>query len=268
MKRTAGFAIAAALLLCLDVVALAEKNGEGDLVVAFNADLRPTVLPRQTPVPVAVRVAGDVKLLSGGTDRLPQLQTISVAINRQGRLYDRGLPVCNVEQIQPATETTARRICGDAMVGSGHVVLEARIPTQSPFTVRARLLVFNGPRRNGHKLILAQAYAQRPPGAFVLTFRVSHGSGVFGTVMSTTLPPGAREWAYLTHFDMTLHRIYTYRGVRRSYISAACTAPPGFDRALFPLARATYRFADALSLATTVARSCHVAEGPPADRAG
>jgi hypothetical protein len=259
--RAARLLIAAtALLLCLGIPARAERNGEGNLVVTFDGQLHPTRLPRQVPVPVAVRVAGDVRLAKEGDSAgLPQLRTIAVAINRQGRLFDRGLPTCNLAEIQPASERVARRICGGAIVGSGHVTLQARIETQLPFLVKATLLAFNGPRKNGQKLILAQVYAQKPPGAFVLTFRVSHRPGLFGTVLTTGLPPGAQGWAFLTHFDMTLHRTYDYQGRRRSYVSAACDAPAGFGRALFPFARATYGFAGGQKLTTTVARSCRVA---------
>jgi hypothetical protein len=250
---------AAALLLCVGIPAQAEQNGEGDLRVSFDSAMRPTTLPRETLAPVAVRVAGNVRSASGASEQVPQLRTISVAINRQGRLYDRGLPICEVEDIQPATEANARRVCGDAIVGSGHVTLQVRIPTQPLFVVRAKLLTFNGPRKNGQKLILAQAYAREPPGAFVLIFRVSRREGLFGTVMSTTLPVATQRWAYLTHFDMTLRRVYSYRGQRRSYISAACRTPDGFDTTSFPFARAAYVFANGQSLSTTVASSCRVA---------
>jgi hypothetical protein len=246
-------------LTCLAIPAVAEQNGEGDLVVGFDSGMKPTALPRQTPVPVAVRVAGDVAT-KGAPEQLPQLQTIKVAINRQGRLFDRGLPTCNVGEIQPATEAAAHRLCRGAIIGSGHVTLQAHLPTQAPFEVKAKLLAFNGPREDGEKLILAQAYGRKPPGAFILTFRVSHQPGTFGTVLSTTVPADAQRWAYLTHFDMTLRRVYEYRGKERSYVSAACTAPAGFDTALFPFARATYGFANGQSLTTTVARSCRVAE--------
>jgi hypothetical protein len=259
--RAAGLLIAMVpLLLCVGIPAQAEKNGEGDLLVAFNSAMHPTRLPRARPVPVAVRVEGDVGSASGDSEQIPQLRTITVAINRQGHLFDRGLPICEVGTIQPATEATARRICGGAIVGDGHVTLQVRIPTQPLFIVRARLLVFNGPRRNGHKLILAQTYARKPPGAFVLVFRVTRRPGLFGTLMSTTLPHGAQGWAYLTHFDMTLHRNYTYRGQRRSYVSAACRAPAGFDTALFPFARATYGFDDGRDLMTTATDACQVAD--------
>lgn len=249
---------AAALLLCASIPASAELSKEGDLVVSFDGGLSPTRLPRKTVVPVAVRVAGNVKSASGNAAQLPQLRTISVAINRQGHLFDRGLPTCQVKTIQPATEVAARAICAGALVGSGHVTVRVHIPSQPHFTIRAKLLAFNGPRKNGHKLILAQAYARNPPGAFILTFRLSRHRGVFGTVMSTTLPRSAQHWAYLTHFDMTLRRTYTYRGARHSYVSAACTAPDGFASAFFPFAKATYGFDDGSRLTTSVARRCEV----------
>jgi hypothetical protein len=260
VQRSRTAILAALLLLCAGVPAQAELDKDGDLIAGFVGSMRPSELPRTTRVPVAVRVAGDVRSASGQDGTLPQLRTIRVAINRQGRLFDRGLPVCEVSSIQPATERTARRVCGEAIVGSGHVTVQARLPAQRVFSVKARMLVFNGPRRHGRKLILAQAYARDPPGAFVLAFIVERGRGVFGTTMTTTLPKSAQAWAYLTHFDMTLRRTYPYRGVRRAYVSAACSAPAGFDRALFPFARATYVFDDGRRLRTAIARECTVSD--------
>jgi hypothetical protein len=250
----------AAVFLYAVVAARAEVGQEGSLIGTFDAQLHPTSLPREQPAPIAVRVAGDFRNAGGDFEQLTQLRQIKVAINRQGRLFDRGLPECDVRRIQPAREKAARRICGDAIVGSGHVGLRVRLSPQPSFPLRANLLVFNGPRRNGVKLIYAQAYSFKPPGAFVLTFRVTEQPGTFGTVMTTTLPRTAQSWAYLTHFDMTLHRTYAYRGQRHSYVSAACSAPAGFDSALFPFARATYGFADGRQLGLSVARVCHVAQ--------
>ena len=51
-----------------------------------------------------------------------------------------------------------------------HVSLQAHISGQHSFPVEGKLLAFNGPKQNGHKLILAQVYSEDPPGAFVLTF--------------------------------------------------------------------------------------------------
>jgi len=249
---------AAALALCVGVPVAAEVNQDGDLQVVFEGAMRPAALPREGAAPVTVRVAGDIRSAASGPDTLPQLLSISVAINREGRLFDRGLPICPIAEVQPATERNARRECRGAIVGSGHVRLRVRLPNQPPFPVRANLLAFNGPRRNGRKLIYAQAYAGKPPGAFVLTFRIDRRPGVLGTVMSTTLPPAARRWAYLTHFDMALHRTYWWHGASRSYVSAGCPAPPGFRSVEFPLAAATYGFADGRSLGVSTVGRCRV----------
>jgi hypothetical protein len=253
--RTFAAATLAGLLLCA-AGADAELTRQGNLITSFGAALTPKTLPRKRPVPVAVRVAGDFKTAGGA--KLPQLRTISVAINRAGRLYDRGLPTCRLKAIQPATEVEAMALCHRALVGSGHVNIQVHIETQAPFIVGANLLAFNGPRRKGQKLILAQVYAEDPPGAFVLTFRLKRKPGLFGTVMSTTLPPSAQGWAYLTHFDMTLDRTYRYRGKVHSYVSAACAAPAGFPGAVFPLAKAIYGFGNGQKPRTTVVRSCRV----------
>ena len=261
MKRAANVLLAlAALLICGAASAGAVSNGDGDLIVTFEGGISPQKLPRSVPEPVSVSVGGDIKSASGQVDLLPQLQRISVAINRQGRLYSRGLPVCHPVAIQPATPASARRACGGAIVGSGHVDVRVRLPSQIPFNIRAKLLAFNGPVRNGRKLILAQVYAQDPPGAFILVFKVERKRGMFGTVMTTTLPPKTRSWAYLLHFDMTLRRIYGYGGRSRSFISAACSAPAGFDQATFPFAEATYSFADGRSLSLSEAETCQVSE--------
>ncbi len=259
MRGARALLVTIAALVCLAVPARAELAQDGDLRVAFQGALAPSTLPRTIPAPVAVSVAGDIKVLAGAP--LPQLRTITVAINRAGHLYDKGLPTCKVKSIQPATEAEARSECRDAIVGSGHVTVEAHIPNQAYFSVKAKLLAFNGPRKNGHKLILAQVYSTAPPGAFVLTFTVKKAPGVFGTTMSTTLPRSAQGWAYLSHFDMTLKRTYTYNGHQRSYVSAACAAPKGFSSAPFPFARATYGFDNGQRLSTTVNKSCKVAGG-------
>jgi hypothetical protein len=258
-SRRASALIAIAALLCLAASASAELSRDGDLIVSFDGALAPKQLPRREPAPVAISVAGDVRTAKGAP--LPQLRTIVVAINSAGRLYDRGLPTCEVDSIQSATEFEARRVCGGAIVGSGHVTVEAHLPSQRPFAVKAGLLAFNGSSRDGHKLILAQVYARNPPGAFVLTFAVRDRGGLFGTTLSTSLPPSARSWAYLTHFDMTLKRRYRYGGKSHSYVSAACAAPAGFPGAVFPFARATYGFDDGRLLKTTVVRSCRVRGG-------
>ena len=152
------------LVLCalaLAGPASAELTQQGKLLVGFNGGLSPKTLPRNKPAPVAVKVEGDIKTTQGAP--LPQLRTITVAINRAGRLYDKGLPTCNVDAIQPATEAEAQTLCHRSIVGSGHVSLQAHIQGQHSFPVEGKLLAFNGPKRHGKKIVLAQVYSRRSP---------------------------------------------------------------------------------------------------------
>lgn len=252
--------IALALLLAVTIggQAQGEVEQEGNVIVRFDGGISPRALPRTGLAPVAVNVDSSVRS-SDGTDPPPQLHRIAIAINRGGKLYDRGLPTCNVRSIQPTTIRAARRICGGAIVGSGNVHVRVLLENQPPFTFKGPMLVFNAKRSGGHRRLLAQVYGIRPaPSAFVLTFKITKRSGTFGNVIETTLPEASRKWAYVTHFDMTLRRTYEFRGEQRSFVSAGCAAPEGFPGAVYAFARAQYDFEDGRSLTTTLVRDCTV----------
>lgn len=258
MKRLGAIA-AAGLLLALGGAGAArgEVEQSGNLIVSFDGEISPHSLPRTEPAPVTVAIDSGFKT-ADGSDPPPQLRQISIGINRDGKIYDRGLPTCRIRKIQPATIAAARRICGGAIVGSGHVQVRVDLANQQPFTFKGPLLVFNAKPAGGHRRILAQVYGTRPPSAFVLTFKILRQQGSFGTVIRTALPKAARDWAYVTHFDMKLRRIYTYRGERHSFISAACAAPPGFPGAVYPFARGNFKFAEGQRVTSTLIRDCKV----------
>jgi hypothetical protein len=251
--------ITLALLVALAAagVAQAEREKDGNLIVSFDGGISPRALPRTSTAPVAVSVDTTFQT-TDGSDPPPQLREIAIAINRKGRMFDRGLPTCRVHQIQPSTSSAARRVCGAAIVGKGHVRVRVDIDNQAPFTFRGAMLVFNAKPVGGKRRLLAQVYGKQPPSAFVLTFKIVRQKGTFGTVIRTTLPKAARKWAYVTHFDMRLRRIYTYRGKRRSYVSASCSAPAGFPSAVYPFARAKFGFAGGRQVTSTLVRNCNV----------
>ena len=95
--------------------------------------------------PVAVTIDSSFKS-ADGADPPPQLRTISIGINRRGKIFDRGLPTCRVRKIQPATISAAKRICGGAIVGSGHVQVRVHLANQPPFTFKGPMLVFHAKR--------------------------------------------------------------------------------------------------------------------------
>jgi hypothetical protein len=252
---------AIALLLALGAAsqAGAEVEQEGDVIVSFAGGISPRALPRAGVAPVSVTIDSSFKSAEG-TDPPPQLRTISIGINRRGKIFDRGLPTCRVRKIQPATIRAAKKICGGAIVGSGNVQVRVHLTNQPPFTFKGPMLVFHAKRSGGDRRLLAQVYGSKPPSAFVLNFRVVKKSKEFGTVIKTSLPKSASKWAYVTRFNLKLRRIYTYRGKKRSYVSAGCPAPPGFPGAVYAFAQASFGFAEGERVTTTLVRDCTVRE--------
>lgn len=252
--------LAAAALL----VAFAAAGGagavtvrEGDVIVGFEGGISPHALPRTGVAPVTVTIDSSFKSAEGA-DPPPQLRKISIGINRRGRIFDRGLPTCRIRRIQPTTIEAARRICGSAIVGSGHVEVRIHLTNQPPFTFEGPMLVFHAKRSGGDRRLLAQVYGLKPPSAFVLSFRIVKEPGEFGTVIKTSLPESASKWAYVTHFDMKLRRTYTYRGRKHSYVNAGCAAPAGFPGAVYAFAQAKFGFAEGQRVKTTLVKDCTV----------
>jgi hypothetical protein len=248
-------AVAMAFALCASL-AHAELTARGELFVRFSGGIEPSALPRQSRAPISVSVSGTVRTLSGG--RPPALRGIAIAINRGGRLDATGLPVCRREQIDPSSTEEAMAACGPALVGRGHYAADVAFPEQSSFPSQGRILAFNAVI-DGHRAILAHVYGERPvPITRIIVFRIHESSGTYGTVLTGSLPASINRWGYLRQITLDLHRNYTYRGKPRSYLSAACSAPPGFQGAVFPFARASMTFADGRRLSSTLTRSCRV----------
>lgn len=260
MRRVSTAALALAIAIGSVGIARASESvitKQGDVIVAFDGDIAPHALPRTGNAPVSVTIDSTFKSAEN-TDPPPQLRTISIGINRAGQIYDRGLPTCRVRKIQPATISAAKRICGDAIVGSGHVQVRVHLANQPPFTFNGPMLIFHSKRSGGHRRLLAQVYGLKPPSAFVLNFKIVKTGREFGTVIKTSLPKSARKWAYVTHFDMKLQRTYTYEGQRHSYVNAGCAAPEGFPGAVYKFARSNFGFAGGNHVITTLVRDCTV----------
>lgn len=255
-RGLAGAAIAVVAGALVASIAHAELTERGDLFVRFQGGIDPTALPRKQPAPITVSVAGSVKTLSG--ERPPALRKIEIELNRGGELSSRGLPVCHYGQLVAVVARRALEVCGDARVGDGEYVGKTAFPEQATFPSQGRILAFNGVYR-GQEVILAHVYGTDPvPITRIIVFYIHRTGGTYGTRISGSLPDAVNHYGYVERIALRLYRTYTYRGQRRSYLSAACAAPSGFSIAAFPFARASMTFADDRRLSSTLTRSCRV----------
>jgi hypothetical protein len=256
-KRFALITALASAFLLLAAIAQAELVERGNLFVKFDGGITPTALPRQVKAPISVRVDGTVRVLSG--ERPPALRHIAIAINRGGILDTRGLPTCRRSQIEPATSQQALEACGPALVGEGRYLGALALPEQDRFPLQGRILAFNAVI-DGQRAILAHVYGSEPvPNSRIIVFHIRReAQGTFGTVFSAALPARLNRSGYLKKISLELRRNFSYRGQRRSYLSAACAAPAGFSSAVFPFSRVSMGFADGRKLSSTLIRSCKV----------
>lgn len=250
-------ALASALLaltgaLGLLAIAHAETIQNGGLRIHVDGEIAPNRLPRSGQAPVRVSVGTTIASTRGKTP--PALRQISIAINRYGQLNRGGLPVCELSDIQPATNEKALEACGRSLVGEGHFAATTAVTNQVSFPAEGKMLAFNG-TFDGRPAILAHVYGTDPiPTSFTLPFVIGRSGGTFGTTLTATLPKG--EESSITRLDLALSRRFRYRGQSRSFVSAGCPAPKGISKAPFPFARVTYSFVGGRKLRSTLIRTC------------
>jgi hypothetical protein len=89
--------------------------------------------------------------------------------------------------------------------------------------------------------------------------RITHRpEGEFGTVLRTRIPKLANGFGSITRIELALGRRWSAAGKRHSYLSAACSAPPGFTKVPFPFAQASFRFESHAAITSTLEKVCRV----------
>ena len=242
-----------ALALLATGLARGERTQKGNLVVFLDGRLAPLALPRDRLAPVAIHLAGGLQTSDG--DLLPRVTRIELGLPAEGVLTTRGLPTCSQRRLRDARPAEALAACGAALVGRGRLEAQVRLPGQRPFTIRTRLLAFNGQAR-GRRVVILHAYASNPPTVVVLPLYLRQGRGRFGLALVANLPAALGPWPRLADFEITLHRRYSDRGRPRSYLSASCPTAPRLTAGFYSLARAELTLVGGRRIATSIARSC------------
>jgi hypothetical protein len=235
-------------------VARAEIIQSGDVRVTFHAGFTPKALPRETPAPITVDFEG--RIATTDDSQPPALTQMRVELNSAGKVETDGLPVCRSADLQSTSSALALARCRSALVGQGTFV--AQLPVERDLRVGGRALVFNS-AVDGQPGMLIHIYVSDPIRlTLVIPIKISHQEGRFGTVLTTTVPKLAGGSASIVSLKLKIGRRFGAGGERRSYLSAACAAAPGFPGAVFAFARSRFTFSDGRSMHTVLSRSCRV----------
>ena len=256
--RAGALATLVALIACASL-AHATVVQEGNLRITVLSQIQPYKLPRKGTAPIAVFVSGHLSAPHGGIPS--QLQEMTVEVNRHGLLQSKGLPACPLKKIQPASTQRALTACKGALIGSGQFWAHIVLPDQGAYATHGRLLIFNG-KRSGRPVIFTHIFTANPFfSSFVIPFSIQKiKGGAYGTKLTASLPQALGDWGYVDRIKLTLKRKYPYEGKELSYFNAGCPAPEGSKRTVYPLALASFAFADGSELAAKVEKACGVEE--------
>jgi hypothetical protein len=223
---TFAFAFLAGFVLVFAAIALGSPNRKtwcvGNLCVADDGGISPTKLPRRGKAPVTARLNGEISTRDG--THPPAFQTMDLKIDRTIELDAKGLEICKPRQIYSSTTAAAKQACGEAIVGTGEGEVEVAFPEQKPFSARGPIILFNGGVAGAVTTVLVHAYVAVPvPTAIVTAARITRiDEGRFGMRIQVRVPRIAGGSGSVTEFDLEVGRRYTYRGRKKSLLSAGC----------------------------------------------
>jgi hypothetical protein len=228
MNENLTFALAfvAGLVLILAAVAIGSPNRKiwcaGNICVADDGGISPTKLPRHGKAPVTARLNGEISTRDG--THPPAFQTMDLKIDKTIELDAKGLPVCKPSQIEASTTATVKRVCSDAIVGTGEGEIEVAFPEQRPFSATGPIVIFNGGVKGAVTTVLLHAYVNVPaPTAIVTKAKITKiDEGRFGMRIQVRVPKIAGGAGSVTEFDLEVGRRYTYKGKKKSFLAAGC----------------------------------------------
>lgn len=217
---------AAALVLVSAAVAIGSPNRKvwcaGNICVADDGGISPTKLPRHGKAPVTARLNAAISTRDGSHP--PAFESMDLKVEKNISIDPVGLPTCAARQLQATSSAAAKRACGDAIVGSGEAEVEVAFPDQAPFRATGPLILFNGGQKGPTTTLLLHAYVNVPaPTAIVTRATVTRiHEGRFGLRIQATVPKIAGGSGSVTKFELVVGRRYTYKGRKKSLLTASC----------------------------------------------
>jgi hypothetical protein len=243
--RAVTLAIGIALLAAVAAIAKpkttarVEKFEAGNIVAIDHGGISPEKLPQHRQAPIAGHIHGRFSTKDGS--HLPAIDRLTVDFDRTLQVNAKGLPSCSAADLTARGTASAKRVCSDAIVGSGSGEVEIAFPEQAPIMVKTPLVAFNGGVHGGKTLLFVHAYITVPtPAAVVAEAQITKvNDGHYGMHTVTKVPRIAGGAGSVTRVDLNLGRKFTYKGRQESYLTASCPAGRYFIRGALGFADGT-----------------------------
>jgi len=183
-----------------------------------GGSVAPKRLPRREPAPIALEAHGEISTTNGGHpsalhEAIVEVDNVHIDVA--------GLPACPRRQLEGRGVAAARRLCREAIVGSGMAHVGFAIGEGS---VVAPLTFFNGGSQNGvTRLFVHSAIAAPESVPVISTVRISRVTkSPYGWSATWRIPKLLDGSASVRDFEFTIERLFFSKGARHSYIAARC----------------------------------------------
>lgn len=256
MRKRLTFAVAIAVGIAAAVAGVAGAvqspvlNGPDGNTQSIAVKYSPQKLSKTKaePITLEVRTATDSTTAANGVP-VPAVQAI-VDFAKGVRIFSRGYPTCDAGLIQNTSTEAALEACKRAKIGGGDGTADL-IVGERVFPVGTTITAFNGVPQGGKPVILLHTYSQSPIQTTLVLIGVvsNYGKQGFGVRLDVTIPLIAGGQGAITSFHVKIFKTFSYRGKKRSYVSATC-----LTRKM--KARGEFVFRDGESLTPAVTQKC------------
>jgi len=217
---------------------------------AIDVQISPKKLfkSRQTPATLKVTTKTTSTTAANGVPS-PAVKAV-VDFPRNMKLFTKGVATCSADKLQNVSTDAAVAACGKARIGSGRAT--ALIPVGSQvFVQNQTITAFNGVPQGGKPSILLHTYGVAPVQVTLVLNGVvtNYNKQGFGARLTISIPLIAGGTGALTDFQTTVNKKFTYKGQRRTYVTAMCRKSPLKSRGAFT-------FKDGVTLTATSTHAC------------
>lgn len=200
----------------------------GGLIARFGAWVTPTKLPTRELVPIGLGLQGKFFTREGTSPPVSALREAALEFDRNIAINVNGLPICHPPPLNYRPPdggwNVVRKACRGTAVGKGNVDFEIFLPGGEPLRLPSPAVVYNGGLKAGVATFYVLAYITVPVPALIVTrveVRRTH-KGRYDLRAVARLPVIASGYGSLLDFRLKLRRFFSYKGSRRSFLTARC----------------------------------------------
>jgi hypothetical protein len=153
---------------------------------------------------------------------IPDVKTI-VDFPKGLTIFSKGYPTCDAGLLQSTSTEAALEACKKAKIGSGTGTADLVVGSKI-FPVTTTITAFNGVPAGGKPVVLLHTYSQSPVQTTLVLVGVvsSLNKEGYGAHLDVTVPLIAGGAGAITGFHVKIFKTFSYKGKKRSYVSASC----------------------------------------------